>query len=132
MLKQITRYILPVVLTISVSGCTSAPKTTHADIPLVHSSLAYSLTPDSEHAINIPKANLLFNNQESFEILFNGQQYNAYKYYISATGNKCIRFMLQDSGIQKTEIENRLTTCQRNGQWKVIAPLVEPSSLAAK
>ena len=96
MFKQLSRLILPIVAAISAAGCSNTPTATKADIPLVHSSLAYSLAPDKELAINIPKANVYHDTQESFLIRFNGHQYEASKHYISATGNKCIRFSLQD------------------------------------
>jgi hypothetical protein len=132
MLKQIKRCILPVFLTISVTGCVSGPTPTHADIPLVHSSLAYSLTPESERAINIPNANLLSSNNNAALINYNGMQYKANKHYVSATGNKCIRFMLQSSETRPSNIDNKLTACQRDGQWRVISPLVAASSMTGQ
>ena len=123
MFKQFTRLILPFALTISAAGCTNSPTVTKADIPLVHSSLAYSLAPDKELAINIPKANIYHDTKESFSIRFNGYDYKAIKHYISATGNKCIRFSLQD-GEPHLQRAAQVTTCQRDGQWRVISPLV--------
>ncbi|AEA97115.2 hypothetical protein BM523_04075 [Alteromonas mediterranea] len=124
MFKQFTRLILPFALTISAAGCTNSPTVTKADIPLVHSSLAYSLAPDKELAINIPKANLYHDTKESFSIRFNGYDYKAIKHYISATGNKCIRFSLQDGETTPSGAQRKVTTCQRDGQWRVISPLV--------
>lgn len=132
MLKQIKRYILPVFLTISITGCVSGPTHTHADIPLVHSSLAYSLVPESESAINIPNANRFSNNKDDVLINYNGMQYKATKVYVSATGNKCIRFMLQGSETRPSNIDNKLTACQRDGQWRVISPLVAASSMTGQ
>jgi hypothetical protein len=124
MFKQFQRLILPFALIVSAAGCTNSPTVTEADIPLVHSSLAYSLTPDKELAINIPKANVYFDKKESFSIRFNGNDYEATKHYISATGNKCIRFSLQDSDSVQNRAQRKVTTCQRDGQWRVVSPLV--------
>ncbi|MBT3134827.1 hypothetical protein KL866_06885 [Alteromonas sp. ALT199] len=124
MFKQFTRLILPFVLTVSAAGCTNSPTETKADIPLVHSSLAYSLAPDKELAINIPKANIYFNTKESFSIRFDGYEYEAIKHYVSATGNKCIRFSLQDGDSVSDVAQRKVTTCQRDGQWRVVSPLV--------
>jgi hypothetical protein len=124
MFKQFKRFILPFALIVGATGCTNSPTVTEADIPLVHSSLAYSLAPDKELAINIPKANVYFDTKESFTIRFDGYDYEASKHYVSATGNKCIRFSLQDSDSVRNGAQRKLTTCQRDGQWRVVSPLV--------
>ncbi len=124
MFKKITHLFLPIVVTISITGCTNTPTVTKANIPLVHSSLAYSLAPEKELAINIPKANSYHNTQESFSIRFNGHEYASSKHYISATGNKCIRFSLQNDNSSSSATQRKMTTCQRDGQWRVITPLV--------
>lgn len=124
MLKQFTRFILPFAIAVSVAGCTNTPKVTRADIPLVHSSLAYSLKPDEELAINIPRANIYFATKESFSIRFDGSEYTAIKHYVSATGNNCIRFSLTEGEASASTAQKKVTTCQRDGQWRVIAPLV--------
>ena len=129
MFKQFTRFTLPLALIACGAGCTTSPTVTKADIPLVHSSLAYSLAPDKELAINIPKANIYHDTQESFSIRFNGHQYESLKHYISATGNKCIRFSLQDGETASSNIQRKMTTCQRNGQWRVITPLVASATV---
>ncbi|AXT37765.1 hypothetical protein D1814_03285 [Alteromonas sp. BL110] len=124
MFKQFQRLILPLALIASAAGCTNSPTVTEADIPLVHSSLAYSLAPEKELAINIPEANIYFDKKASFSIRFDGYDYSATKHYISATGNKCIRFTLQDSESVHASAQRKVTTCQRDGQWKVVSPLV--------
>ncbi len=124
MFKQFQRLTLPFALIISAAGCTHSPTVTEADIPLVHSSLAYSLTPDKELAINIPKANIYFDKKEFLSIRLGGYDYAATKHYISATGNKCIRFSLQDSDSVQTGVQRKVTICQRDGRWKVVSPLV--------
>ena len=124
MFKQFTRFILPFAIVVSGAGCTNTPTVTKADIPLVHSSLAYSLAPDKELAINIPKANIYFDSKESFSIRFDGREYTAVKHYVSATGNNCIRFSLQEGETSASTAQKKVTTCQRDGQWRVIAPLV--------
>ncbi|WP_412725354.1 hypothetical protein [Alteromonas sp. D210916BOD_24] len=132
MLKKITRLCLPILCMIGASGCTTTPTATRADIPLVHSSLAYSLTPDRELAINIPNANLAHDTQDSISVHFNGHQYDAVKHYVSATGNKCIRFLLASHDTMSTDTNEKLTTCQRDGQWRVVAPLVASSSVESE
>ena len=132
MFKQLSRLILPIVVTVGVAGCSNTPTATKADIPLVHSSLAYSLAPDKELAINIPKANIYHDTQESFSIRFNGHQYESLKHYISATGNKCIRFSLQDGETASSDIQRKMTTCQRNGQWRVITPALSSFGNSAR
>ena len=110
------------VVVINAVGCTNTPTPTHADIPLVHSSLSYSLTPE-EQAINIPKVNLHTGKQTPLSIEINGTQYHSTKHYISATGNKCIRFAntKENNAVDTVKV---MTTCQRDGQWRVIPPLV--------
>ena len=124
MFNQFQRLILPFALIASAAGCTNSPTVTEADIPLVHSSLAYSLAPEKELAINIPKANIYFDTKKSFTLRFNGYDYEATKHYISATGNKCIRFSLQGSDSVHAGIERKVTTCQRDGKWRLVSPLV--------
>ncbi|MBJ2128099.1 hypothetical protein JC525_04035 [Alteromonas sp. IB21] len=124
MFKHFTRFMLPFAIIVFGSGCTNSPTVTKADIPLVHSSLAYSLAPDKELAINIPKANVYFDSKTSFSIRFDGSEYTAIKHYVSATGNKCIRFSLQEGEISASATQKKITTCQRDGQWRVISPLV--------
>ena len=129
MFKQFTRFMLPFAIIAFGAGCTNSPTVTKADIPLVHSSLAYSLAPDKELAINIPKANIYFDSKESFSIRFDGSEYTAVKHYISATGNKCIRFSLQEGEIIAPSAQKKVTTCQRGGQWRVISPLVASTNV---
>ena len=131
MFKQLLSLLCPIVATVGLAGCSSTPATTKADIPLVHSSLAYSLAPEKELAINIPKANIFHDTKQSFSIRFNGHGYDATRYYISATGNKCIRFSLQVGEMASAE-QRKLTTCQRNGQWRVITPLVASAAAQGK
>lgn len=114
-------------LVFNVIGCTSLPTVTEADIPLVHSSLSYSLIKSDHVTINIPNANLLFNSEGSVQISFKGINFNATKRYISATGNKCIRFK-RDTATSNystdTDIYKKFTSCERNGVWVLISPLV--------
>ena len=126
MFKKFSYLGLFSVVLINATGCTNTPTPTHADIPLVHSSLSYSLTPE-EQAINIPKVNLHTGKQTPLSIEINGTQYHSTKHYISATGNKCIRFAntKKDNAVDTVKV---MTTCQRDGQWRVIAPLVASSS----
>lgn len=132
MLNKITRLFFPILVTVGASACTSAPSATRADIPLVHSSLAYSLTPDREQAINIPKANGAYDTQESLSVHFKGQDYEAIKRYVSATGNKCIRFLAISGDTSPNQTLRKMTTCQRNGQWRVITPLVASTSVESE
>ena len=127
MFKKVTQFSVFCVLLFSTIGCTSAPTPTHADIPLVHSSLSYSLAPE-EQAINIPKVNSHNRIPTSFSVSVDGILYHSTKYYISATGNKCIRFTSAQEQSSSVDTPQIMTTCQRNGQWRVIAPLVAQSS----
>ena len=132
MFKQFKRFLLPFALIVGATGCTNSPTVTEADIPLVHSSLAYSLAPDKELAINIPKANIYFDTKESFKIRFDGYDYEASKNYVSATGNKCIRFSSKDSDSVRNGAQRKLTTCQRDGQWRVVSPLVVSAAVVGE
>lgn len=109
-----------------VTGCTTHPTVTKADIPLVHSSLAYSLNSTTALTVNIPRANMLFDTKDSIPITFDGARYHSKERYISATGNKCIRFVLSDSNadIQTSTTRGKLTSCEREGVWVLINPLV--------
>ena len=127
MFKKFSYFGVFCIVVINAAGCTNAPTPTHADIPLVHSSLSYSLTPE-EQAINIPKVNLHNDKQTPLSIEINGTQYESTKYYVSATGNKCIRFASTKEKHNALDSVKVMTTCQRDGQWRVIAPLVASSS----
>ena len=105
-----------------LTGCSSAPTSTQAKIPLVHSSLAYSLSADQDVAINIPTLNSSFNGIQNLSITYGGHKYNAIKHYTSASGNDCIRF--QRSATDTSVANERFTACKRKGQWTVISPLV--------
>lgn len=116
------RIFLLLGLTTALVGCSSIPKQTEADIPLVHSSLTYSLTAGSSEAINVPELNSAFNDSQKIDIIYNNYPYEADKQYISALGNACIRFHLSDKNAHNAT--NRFTTCKKKGQWTVIPPLV--------
>ena len=109
-------------LTTVLAGCSNAPKSTQASVPLVHSSLAYSLSADQNEVIKDPVLNSSFNNIKNISITYGGHQYNATKHYLSATGNDCIRFQL--SKADASNARKRFTACKRKGQWTVISPLV--------
>lgn len=133
MYKNISLLLFFIVwLMLGAIGCKSAPTATSADIPLVHSTLAYSLSVIDEQTINIPKANVLFNSNELFQITLEGNQYTAVKRYVSATGNKCIRFV-RDNDITELLVEQdgdrKLTSCEREGVWILINPLVANANI---
>ena len=81
--------------------------------------------------INIPKANILFDTNDTLLITVDGSNYKAKKRYISATGNKCIRFSL-DENVNSTArndapslaSKDNFTSCERDGVWVLINPLV--------
>jgi hypothetical protein len=131
MLKHITYFFSAVTVMMGVTGCTNTPTVTKADIPLVHSSLAYSLNSTTALAINIPRANMLFDTNDLIPIIFNGVRYQSKERYISATGNKCIRFVLSDSGKEAVPSATRrkLTSCERDGVWVLINPLVGTTNM---
>ena len=123
MFQRTMNFVFPVLLCVGITGCANGPKATQADIPLVNSSLAYSLAPSKDQAINIPNANRFHQTNEPFVFLFDGIEYVSHKAYISATGNKCIRFTAQNNSTVHLTDE-KITSCLRDGQWKVITPLV--------
>lgn len=103
-------------------GCSNVPQTTEADIPLVHSSLAYSLSVDDPLVINNPQLNASFSTKGKLSITYGGHTYEAVKQYTSASGNDCIRFQLETTEL--TDVRPRFTACKRRGSWAVISPLV--------
>jgi hypothetical protein len=131
MLKHITYLFSAVTIAMGVTGCTNTPTVTEADIPLVHSSLAYSLNSTTALTVNIPKANMLFDTKDSIPITFDGARYQSKERYISATGNKCIRFVLSDSNVTAASSATRekLTSCERDGVWVLINPLVATTNM---
>ena len=131
MFKHITYFFSAVTVMMGVTGCTNTPTVTEADIPLVHSSLAYSLNRTSALTVNIPKANTLFTTNDSIPITVNGARYLSKERYISATGNKCIRFILSDNSPAKVSNTTRgkLTSCERDGVWVLISPLVGTTNM---
>ena len=126
MFKPITNFLATITLVFGVTGCTNTPTITEADIPLVHSSLTYSLINTTALTNNAPKANRLFNASDLTPITFEGVRYRVEERYISATGNKCMRFVSSDnenvSG--SNAMREKLTSCERDGIWVVIKPLV--------
>lgn len=124
MLKILRGSALLIGVATLLGGCASAPRTTEADIPLVHASLAYSLSAEQDVAINIPKLNTAFHTNSPISITYQGQSYKTSKYYVSASGNQCMRLDPLQTSTVSSQREQRLTACNRNGQWSVIAPLV--------
>lgn len=126
MSKHITHFFSAVAMAMGVIGCTNTPTVTEADIPLVHSSLAYSLNKTSALTVNIPKANKLYDTKELIPITYNGARYHSKERYISATGNKCIRFVLSETSAtpEPSNTRGKLTSCERDGVWVLINPLV--------
>ena len=117
---------LLVALTSLLAACSNVPKTTTADIPLIHASLAYSLSAEENLAISIPNLNSSFSQNQNIQIVFKGIDYQSTKLYTSATGNDCIRFQATLSGT-RSQIkynQNKLTVCKRDGAWSVLSPLV--------
>ena len=112
-------------ITTLLGGCASAPQPTEADIPLVHASLAYSLSAEQDVAINIPQLASSSNAHTPISINYAGSRYYSDKRYTSARGHECIRFSLAKEDTRPTNAQSRVTACNRNGQWSVITPLVE-------
>ncbi|GGW72826.1 hypothetical protein [Alteromonas halophila] len=113
---QLTRaccYLLG--LTSVISGCTSVPQETHADIPLVHDSISYSRSSDK--AKNVPDSG----SPSSGTVQIGGQAYVVLGTYISASGNQCRR-LNQSSAASNVQAHRAL--CNRNGQWQLLEPLV--------
>jgi hypothetical protein len=112
-----------ILTTLYLSGCTNPPTVTEADIPLVHSSLAYSIAPDTKSvAINIPTYKVSDDTLDTFVITVNGADYIATKQYTSISGQQCIRFVSQKSVINKQQ--DKRTACQKEGRWVLLKQLV--------
>ncbi|MCQ8849699.1 hypothetical protein NQT74_14000 [Alteromonas stellipolaris] len=126
MLNTQNRAFLLVALTSLLAACSNVPKSTTADIPLVHASLAYSLSAEEDVAISIPNLNSSFSQGQSIQIMLEGIDYEATKLYTSATGNDCIRFQATLSATQSKneDTKDKLTVCKRDGAWSVLSPLV--------
>lgn len=112
-----------ILTTLYLSGCTNTPTVAEADIPLVHSSLAYSIAPNTESvAINIPTYKIIDDTLDTFVITVNDASYVATKQYTSISGQQCIRFVSQKSATSKQQ--ERRTACQKEGQWVLLKQLV--------
>lgn len=98
-----------------LTGCASAPTAVEANVPLVHSSLAYTLERD---AIIAPSASTSIGQQ----IQLDGSIFMIDSTYISATGSECRRLRLQNNG---NHHNNERVMCQRRGQWVMLQPLVQ-------
>lgn len=120
-----------ILTTLYLSGCTNTPDIVEADIPLVHSSLAYSIAPDTDNvAISIPTYKTQNNTLDSIEITVNGEQFVPIKQYMSVTGQQCIRFMSQKSATHARGIKR--TACLKEGQWTLLKQLVASVKNEAK
>ncbi len=98
-----------------LTGCASAPTAVEANVPLVHSSLAYSLERD---AIIAPSDSTTVGQS----IQLNGSVFSIDSAYISATGSECRRLRLQSDD---TSHDDERIMCQRRGQWVMLQPLVK-------
>jgi hypothetical protein len=126
MLNTQKRALLLVTLSSILAACSNVPKSTSADIPLVHSSLAYSLSAEKDVAISVPKLNTSFSQKRNIQIMFEGVDYRTTKFYTSATGNDCIRFQAMEAHgkAHNATSNDKLTACKRGGSWSVLSPLV--------
>ncbi|WP_421133794.1 hypothetical protein [Alteromonas sp. A079] len=105
-------------------GCVNVPPEAEASVPLVHNSLSYSLKSSENEAINIPELTAQDYNKGAASIIYSGNTYKSSKAYLSASGNKCIRF-ISNKKVHLTEPASmQVTACQRNGQWLMIPSLV--------
>lgn len=107
-----------------IMGCVNVPPEAEASVPLVHSSLSYSLKSSENQAINIPELSANDYSNGEAVITYFGKTYQSSKAYLAASGNKCIRFNVQDKTSFSEQVVTELTACQRNGQWSMIPSLV--------
>lgn len=98
-----------------LTGCASAPTAVEANVPLVHSSLAYSLERD---AIIAPSNSVSVGQQ----IQLSGNAFMIDSAYISASGTECRRLRLQSDSNRH---DDERVMCQRRGQWVLLEPLVK-------
>jgi len=105
-------------------GCVNVPPEAEASVPLVHSSLSYSLKSSENKAINIPELTARDYSKGAAEITYSGNAYQSSKAYLSASGNKCIRFKSKNQTQLSEPTSMHITACQRNGQWSLIPSLV--------
>jgi len=98
-----------------LTGCASAPTAVEANVPLVHSSLAYTLERD---AIIAPSTSTVVGQR----VQLDGSTFMIDSAYISASGSECRRLRLQSGDIAHND---ERVMCQRRGQWVMLQPLVK-------
>lgn len=98
-----------------LTGCASAPTAVEATVPLVHSSLAYSLERD---AIIAPSSATTVGQY----VQLGDSSFIIDSAYISATGSECRRLRLQTDNSSHND---ERVMCQRRGQWVMLQPLVK-------
>ncbi len=104
-----TRLILSFICAVVTCGCTTTPPQASADISLIHSSLAYSLSA-SETTLS-PELRV-----DNNGIFIAGNQYEILSRYTSVSGKNCVRFSRDNLSLE--------SACQQNGQWKRLKSLV--------
>jgi len=122
----IKTFVFALIITcpLTMMGCVNVPPEAEASVPLVHSSLSYSLKSTENKAINIPELTAQDYNEGAASITYSGNTYKSSKAYHSASGNKCIRFV-SNKKVHLTEpASTQITACQRNGHWLLIPSLV--------
>ncbi|TAP35010.1 hypothetical protein [Alteromonas sp. KUL49] len=97
-------------LVVSCGGCSSLPKETTADLPLIHSSLSFSLSAE-ETALS-PSVQV-----DGNSIFIGGTRHNITSRYTSITGKNCVRFSTPNTSLK--------VACQSNGQWNYLKALVQ-------
>jgi len=107
-----------------MAGCVNMPPKAEASVPLVHSSLSYSLKRGEHNAINVPELTSYEYSKGAAVITYIGKKYQSTKAYLSVSGNKCVRFNSIDKTSFAEQTSSVLTACQRNGEWSMIPSLV--------
>lgn len=104
-----TRSILSITFAVLLCGCTTTPKETTANVSLIHSSLAYSLSNSQTTLSPLLRV-------DNSGIFIEGNQYEILSRYTSISGKNCVRFSRDNVSLE--------SACQQNGQWKRLKSLV--------
>jgi hypothetical protein len=124
MYKKQFVFALFITCPLIMMGCVNVPPEAEASVPLVHSSLSYSLKSSENEAINIPELTARDYSNGAAVITYSGDTYQSSKAYLSASGNKCIRFKSKNQAPLSESTSAHITACQRNGQWALLPSLV--------
>lgn len=120
MLVKRSLLLISVATSLMLNGCSLSPKQTESDIPLVHASLAYSLSQKSDDLFS--RRVIATNGDTSF--MLDNVSYNIARQYKSVSGLECVQLAPIESSSEKI---NR-SACQKQGQWILLPLLVTDTS----